>query len=57
MGYYYLYRDTAQQWRWRYVASNGKTIAMSSEAYWNKSDAINGINIMKASFNSQVREA
>jgi uncharacterized protein YegP (UPF0339 family) len=56
MGYYYLYKDTANLWRWRYVASNGKTIAVSSESYYNKSDALNGIGIMKASYNAPVRE-
>ncbi len=40
MNYYYLYKDTTGQWRWRYVSVNGKTIAVSSEAYWNKQDAI-----------------
>lgn len=55
--YYYLYKDTAGYWRWRYVSSNGRTIADSAEGYYNKSDAINGINIMKASYNSPTREA
>jgi uncharacterized protein YegP (UPF0339 family) len=52
--YYKLYKDTAGYWRWRYVSSNGRTIADSAEGYYNKSDAINGINIMKASYNSPV---
>lgn len=54
MNYYYLYRDRNNQWRWRYVASNGRTIADSAEAYWNKADALHGINIMKGSSNSPV---
>jgi uncharacterized protein YegP (UPF0339 family) len=56
MAHYYLYRDTAGYWRWRYIAANSRTIADSGEGYFNKSDALAGINIMKASYNSPVRE-
>ncbi|WP_374526005.1 YegP family protein [Sphingopyxis sp.] len=53
-GHYKLYQDTRSQWRWRYVAANGRTIADSGEGYYNRQDAINGIAIMKASYNSPV---
>ncbi|MCP1468654.1 uncharacterized protein YegP (UPF0339 family) [Sphingobium sp. OAS761] len=56
MAYYKLYKDAASQWRWRYVSSNGRTIADSAEGYWNKQDAINGINLLKGSYNSPVIE-
>ncbi|MAY78483.1 DUF1508 domain-containing protein [Citromicrobium bathyomarinum] len=56
MGHYKLYKDARSQWRWRYVSSNGRTIADSGESYYNKVDALNGINIMKASYNSPVYE-
>lgn len=37
-----LYRSgLRRQWRWRYVAHNGKIIAGSSESYHNKEDCIN----------------
>jgi len=26
------------QWRWKIVATNGKTIGASSESFWNKKD-------------------
>lgn len=51
---YYLYRDSRGEYRWTYEASNGKTIAVSSEGYLSKADCQNGINIMKASYNSPV---
>ncbi|MFC4593839.1 YegP family protein [Sphingobium tyrosinilyticum] len=41
-------------WRWTYEASNGKTIAVSSESYSNKSDCQRGIDIMKASDTSPM---
>ncbi|WP_082443345.1 MULTISPECIES: YegP family protein [unclassified Sphingomonas] len=54
--YYYLYRDNANLWRWTFVSSNGRTIAVSSESYYNKSDAQNGINLVKGSLYAPVRE-
>lgn len=54
--HYVLYKDRQNQWRWRYVSSNGRTIADSGEGYYNRIDAMNGINLMKASYNSPVYE-
>ena len=34
-----FYKDGAGEWRWRYVRSNGKTIADSGEGYHNLGDA------------------
>ena len=54
-GYYDLYRDSRLQWRWRYIASNGRIIADSAEGYVNRADAERGIAIMKASYTSPTR--
>ena len=43
-----LYRDTASQWRWTLFASNNKKVADSAEGYHNKSDAQNGIDLVKS---------
>jgi uncharacterized protein YegP (UPF0339 family) len=43
-----IYKDSAGQYRWRYVASNGKTIADSGEGYYNKADCQAGIDLVKA---------
>lgn len=51
---YWLYKDVQGQWRWNYDASNGKTIAVSSESYFNRSDCERGIEIMKGSSNSMT---
>jgi len=51
---YWLYKDTRGEWRWSYEASNGKTIAVSSEGYNRRVDCERGIDIMKASHSSQV---
>jgi len=51
---YWLYKDNRSEWRWTYEAANGETIAVSSEGYKRRVDAERGIDIMKASTNSQV---
>jgi uncharacterized protein YegP (UPF0339 family) len=49
-----MYKDAKNQWRWTYEASNGKTIAVSSESYIKRSDCDRSIEIMKQSKNSPV---
>lgn len=44
-----LYRDNAEEWRWRLVASNGNIIADSGEGYSTKQGAKRGIESVKAS--------
>jgi uncharacterized protein len=51
-----LYKDTAKQYRWRLLASNGKTVADSGEAYWNKSDCLAGIELVKSTNSSSPVE-
>jgi uncharacterized protein YegP (UPF0339 family) len=52
-----IYRDTAGYWRWRLFAANNRIIADSAESYHNKSDALAGINLVKAAFSAPVYEA
>lgn len=54
---YWIYRDQRAEWRWTYEASNGRTIAVSSESYKRRSDCERGIDIMKASFSSPTWQA
>lgn len=51
---FWLYKDQRGEWRWTYEASNGKTIAVSSEGYIKRSDAERAIEIMKQSYDSPV---
>jgi len=51
---YKIYRDNRGEYRWTYEASNGRTIAVSSEGYVTKPDCMNGINLMKSSYASPV---
>ncbi|AVW92519.1 YegP family protein [Celeribacter baekdonensis] len=55
--YYVLYKDAGGYWRWRLRAANNKTIADSGEGYFNRSDALSGIALVKQSSNAPVREA
>lgn len=52
--YYRIYKDSQNQWRWRYVSANGNTIADSGEGYHNKADCQRGVEIMKNSFSDPV---
>lgn len=47
ISYFYIYKDTSKQWRWRFVATNGKTIAVSSESYHNLFDCEHSIALVK----------
>lgn len=54
--YFRLYKDTQGYWRWTLYASNNKKIADSAEGYANKTDAQNGINLVKGCSTAPVRE-
>lgn len=45
--YFYIYKDNAGQWRWSFKATNGKTIAVSSEAYHNLVDCEHSVSLIK----------
>ena len=44
---FYVYRDAKKQWRWRFRASNGEIIAVSSESYVRREDCEHGIELIK----------
>jgi hypothetical protein len=45
--YFYIYKDAAAQWRWRFTAKTGKTIAVSSESYNNLVDCAHAVSLIK----------
>ncbi len=47
--YYKMFKGTDGYWYWRYVASNGRQIARSTDGYVNKSDCRSSIELMKNS--------
>ena len=47
-------KDDAGQWRWRFVARNRRTIAVSSESYHNEADCLNSINIIRGSGSAPI---
>lgn len=55
--YFEVYKDRMNQWRWRLKSANHKTIADSAEAYWNKSDAMDGITLVKGCYSAPVYDA
>jgi uncharacterized protein YegP (UPF0339 family) len=53
-GYYEVYKSNGL-WRWRFKANNHEIIA-SGESYYNKSDCLKAIGLMKGSYGAPVRE-
>jgi uncharacterized protein len=47
MARFELYRDNAGEYRWRFVSSNGRIIATSSEGYQKRGDCQDGIDLIK----------
>jgi uncharacterized protein len=54
---YQIYRDSNSQWRWHLLAANNRKIASSGEGYFNKSDCIAAISLVKGSSSTPVYEA
>lgn len=44
-----IFRDNADEWRWRLVAANGHIIAASGEGYRSKQGVKRGIESVKTS--------
>jgi len=47
VSYFYVYKDVKSEWRWKFVAKNSKTIAVSSESYHNLADCEHSITLIK----------
>lgn len=43
---FYIFRDANNQWRWHLTAANNRIIANSGEAYHNRQDCINAVNLV-----------
>jgi uncharacterized protein YegP (UPF0339 family) len=54
--YFYLYKDELSRWRWRLVTFDGRTIADSARNFVNRSEAMNGIALVQASYNAPIEE-
>ena len=52
MAKFVVYKDKIGEWRWRFIANNGKIIADSGEGYKNKSECYDGINILREQIHS-----
>ncbi len=42
-----VYKDSANQYRWRLFANNNRIIADSGEGYYNKTDCLHGIQLVQ----------
>jgi uncharacterized protein len=49
-----VYKDTADEWRWRLVAGNEQIIAVSGEGYRERRDCLHGIELVRDSKDARV---
>ena len=53
---YVYWKDTNNQWRWHLLAGNNRIIANSGESYYNESDCLAAINLVKGSKDTPVKK-
>jgi len=54
MTFYYYYKDTKGEWRWRLKGDNGRVLAESGEGYKHESDCLEDIRLVKHSQGATV---
>ncbi len=47
MARFEVYADTKKEWRWRFVSSNGRILAVSSEGYKAEKDCLTCIKVVQ----------
>lgn len=52
---YQVYKDPQGYWRWRLLAANNEIVA-SGESYYNKSNCLHAITLVKSSKDAPVYE-
>lgn len=52
---YVLKQDKKNEYRWKLVADNNKTLAMSSEGYKNRGDCEHAISLVQGSQDATIR--
>lgn len=53
---YHIYRDANSQWRWYLIAANNRKIANSGEGYYNKTDCLGAISLVKGTSATPIYE-
>ncbi len=53
---YHIFQDVQRLWRWHLKAANNRIIANSGESYYNKTDCLSAIGLVKGSGNTPVYE-
>lgn len=49
-----MYVDGSNQWRWRLLTGDNRTIANSAEGYWNEAECVAAIDLVKGSSTAAV---
>lgn len=51
---YILFRDTKKEWRWKLVATNGRSIAVSGEGYKRRGSCLKAVHSVRDSCNAPI---
>ena len=54
--YFEVYKDKADEWRWRLKSANGNVLATPHEGYENKADCLHNLELVKQSADAPIRE-
>lgn len=49
-----MFKDKGREWRWRLVARNGRSIAVSGEGYKRRGAALKAIHRVRAASNTPI---
>jgi len=53
--FYFIYKDSQNQWRWRLYAANNRIIASSDDGCHDKKSCLHTISLVKGSANAPIR--
>jgi uncharacterized protein YegP (UPF0339 family) len=56
-GHFVIYKDEAGEYRWRYVAGNGLTMADSAEGYTERNDAAEALETVARAIYDAIETA
>lgn len=51
---YHVKPDKLGLFRWQLIAANGRLIAESGEGYYNRTDCIHALNLVRTSYNAPI---
>jgi len=54
LGKFKIYRDSQNEWRWKFISTNGRVIFQSSESYKKRNAMLNSIDIAQGCRGAEI---